>query len=341
MLNIKKTKISFFILTVSFFISCFSLSSYSQTTSTEVEAIFILRGNTRTQAGKSSEGVNLELKKEGKTIEKIVTPKNGKYYLQMNISIVNKNNEYILYITQSGTVPKSISINTYISPEEFSANTFPRYLFDLEIKMIETSETDIIIQRASGRIHWDAEQHAFAFDQSYAKIIQKETDNTDKALADKKKKEEEELAKKKAEEEAKLKAEEDAKLLAERKAKEDADKAIQKNLAAIKIELKKKRMQDSLDSIASTKPVTATLEIKKFSKPISAKDVDENAFDGTGTYSINIAKKNIKAAQEKLNKKKASNLAAKYETNNTLTSLLNMADEFEKNQKLIAKSKKQ
>jgi hypothetical protein len=327
-----------FIIAVSFFLFLLSPLSYSQ--NEEADAVFILRGNTRSLAtGKGMEGVELDLKKNGQSVQKMLSGKNGRYSLKMDISILNKNSEYVLYITQAGTVPKSISINTYISPDEYNAKTFPSYIFDLEIKMIETTEKDIVVERPSGRIIWDNTQHAFAFDQTFAKLIQKTEDNPDKFLADKKKKEEEELAKKKADEEARLKAEADAKALADQKSKEDADKILKKNLEAMKLEIRKKRTRDSLDSIASVSANKPGIEIKKIAKPISADDVDQNAFDGAGAYSINFARKSLKVAQEKMNKEKAANLSAKYETNNTLTSLLNMVDEDEKNQKLKAKQK--
>jgi hypothetical protein len=330
----------FFSIAVSFFIFLFSpFISYSQT---ETDAVFILKGNTRSLAtGKGIEGVELELKKNGESIQKILSGKNGKYSLKMDISILNKSKEYVLYITQAGTVPKSISINTYISPDEYNSRTFPSYVFELEIKMIETTEKDIIIEKPSGRIIWDNAQHAFAFDQTYAKLTQKTEDNPDKFLADKKKKEEEEIARKKAEEDAavRAKAETDAKAIAEKKSKEDADGIVQKNLAAMKAEMRRKRVQDSLDSIAGIIPVKASVEIKKKSLPVSADDVDENAFDGNAAYSINIAHRSLKMAKEKMNKEKAANLSAKYETNNTLTSLLNMVDEDDKNQKLKVKQK--
>ncbi|TAL61492.1 MAG: hypothetical protein EPN85_04670 [Bacteroidetes bacterium] len=312
--------------------------SYSQNAPDEADAVFILKGNTRLPSGKGAEGVDLELKKNGQTIQKLLTGKNGKYSVKMNISIVNKNSEYVLYITQVGTIPKSISINTYISPDEYNAKTFPSYLFDLEIKMIETKEKDIVVEKPSGKIIWDNEQHAFAFDQTYAKFRE---DDTEKLLEEKKKKEEEEQSMKKAEEEARMKADTENKRLADRKSKEEADKILQKNLEAMKLEMRKKRMQDSLDSLTAVNAGKTIVEIKKFSKPVSPDDVDQNAFDGTGAYSINIAKKSLKASQEKMNRKKAANLSAKYETNNTLTSLLNRVDEYEKNEKSIAKSTKQ
>ena len=330
----------FFTIAVSFFLfSFFPLLSFSQTS--EPDAILVLRGNTRLQSGKPAERVDLELKKNGQTVEKTFSGKNGKYSLEMDISILDKNSEYVLYITQIGTVPKSITINTYISPDEYIANTFPKYIFDLEIKMIEKTSDDIVIEGPSGKIIWDNSQHSFTFVQSYAKIVRKTEDNPDKYLAEKNKKQELDAARKKAEEEARLKAEAEAKLLAQQKSKEDAEKIIQKNMEAMKQNLRKKHTQDSLDSITTVNAAKATINIKKSVREISPDDVDQDSFDGIGTYSINIAKRALKVAQEKINKEKATNLSAKYETNNTLTSLLNMIDEDEKNQKNRTNSNKQ
>jgi len=336
----------FLSIAVSFFLlSFFSFSSYSQTAE-KADAIFILKGNTKFLSGKAAEGVDMELKKDGKTINKIISEKNGKYYIQMKVSTSNPKNEYILNISQAGTVPKSLSINTYISQEEFNLFTYTRYDFDLEIKMNETNVKDIVLERPSGKIKWDNIEHKFAFDQVYAKIMQKDEEkmkdeNYLRELAAKKKKEEDEIAKKKADEDAKLKAiqdtklkaDEDAKRLAEQKAKEEAERILQQNLEAIKQEMRKQRMQDSLDSLALVAAGKTNIEITKFVKPVSPEDVDQNAFDGTHAYSINIAKKYLNAAKEKMNKEKAQNLSAKYETNNTLTSLLNMVDEHDKKMK--------
>src|SRR3990170_4203521 len=123
----------------------------------------------------------------------------------MEVSTANQKSEYILNISQAGTVPKSLSINTYISKEEFNLFTYTRYDFELEIKMIETNVKDIVLERPSGKIHWDNIEHKFAFDQVYAKIVQKDEEkmkdeNYLRELAAKKKSEEDELAKKKADE---------------------------------------------------------------------------------------------------------------------------------------------
>ena len=235
------------------------------------------------------EGVEMELKKDGVTISKISSGKNGKYSLQMQISTTNKNNEYLLYITKEGTVPKTLSINTYI-PQ------FELHEFNLEVMMIETNVKDIVIERPSGKIRWDIDKHDFAFDQTYANIIRKEEEKLKedpdkylKELSEKKKKEEEEIAKKKAEEDARHKADEKAKRIADQKGKEEADKILQKNLEAMKQELRKKRQADSMAAIESA----AKVEIQKFATPVSPEDVDQNAFDGTGAYLINSAKKSL------------------------------------------------
>ena len=332
----------FLSLAVSFFLFLLLNFSFSQTTG-QSGSIFILKGNTKLPSETPVEGVELELKKDGKTISKIISGKKGKYYIQMDVSTTDPKNEYTLAITQAGTVPKSLIINTYIPPVEFTLKTFARYDFDLSIAITETNVKDIVLERPAGKIAWNNSEHKFVFNQVYAKVIQKEEtkdENYLRELAAKKKKEEDDLAKKKADEEAKIKADADAKLkaddearrIADQKAKDEADRILQQNLEAMKQEMRKKRMQDSLDSLARLAS-NSKLEIQKFTKPVSPEDVDENAFDGTDAYTINIAKKVLSANKEKLNKEKAQNLSAKYETNNTLTSLLNMVDEHDKRMK--------
>lgn len=318
---------------VSFFLFLISVTYLHSQTAEKAAAIFVLKGNTIMASSKNAvEGVDLELKKNGQTISKMQSGKKGKYYIQMEVSTTDKNNEYLLYITQPGTIPKTVSISTYIPQTEFNSNPFPRYDYTLEIKMTETTEKDIVVGKASARINWDPAQRGFAFDQTFAKVTQLK-DDPDKLLqeaAEKKKREEEELTRRKAEDEARLKAEEE-KHLADQHSKEEADRILQKNLEAMKQNLRKKRMQDSLDSLASHS--TANVEVKKLVKPVSIDDVDPNGFDGTNAYSINIAQRILKVAQEKLSREKAANMSAKYETNNTLTSLLNVVDEFDKNEK--------
>ncbi|MBI4931683.1 MAG: hypothetical protein HY841_13015 [Bacteroidetes bacterium] len=107
----------------------------------ETDAIFILKGNINSDSsnGKSVMGADMELKKNGQTIVKISSGINGKYYLQMSISTVDKNNEYLLYITQGGTIPKILSINTYIPQEEYYKYPFVRYDVSLTARGIPSA----------------------------------------------------------------------------------------------------------------------------------------------------------------------------------------------------------
>ena len=133
----------------------------------EPEIIFVLKGNIYSDSGKSAEGVSMELKKNGQTIVKTLSDINGKYYLRMRISIYDKNHEYLLYVTQAGTMPKTLSINTYIPQEEYHKDNFIRYDFSLQIVQIATSVKDIVLNHPpSGKIHWDNTQHRFAFSQT-------------------------------------------------------------------------------------------------------------------------------------------------------------------------------
>lgn len=276
--------------------------------------------------GKPTDLVTLELRKNNQLINKLTTTKSGKYYLQLEASTTMPGSEYILNITKDGTVPKQLNINTYVPPDEFNIFPFVRFDFDLEIVMIETSAKDIVLERPTGKIKWNSKKHKFDFDQVYAKIIQKEEE---KIKEDPDKYFKEMAAKKKAEEEAaKKKADE----LAAQKAKEEANKILQKNLAAMKEALRKQRIADSLAALEAAK---AKMEIKKFTKPVSAEDVDIKAFDGTDAYSISIAKKALNSEKRKREYKKASNLASKYETTNILTSLLDVVDEQDKNTQSI------
>ena len=78
-------------------------------------------------------------------------------------------------------------------------------------------------------------------------------------------------------------------------------------MEAMKQNLRKKHTQDSLDSITTVNAAKAIINIKKSVREISPDDVDQDSFDGIGTYSINIAKRALKVAQEKINKEKAGN----------------------------------
>ena len=330
----------------------FSELTYSQTDHSG--SIFILKGNTKLLSGKTIEDVEMELKKDGKTISTVKSGKGGKFSIQMEVSNTIQNNEYLLVISKPGTVPKNLSINTYIPPIEFTKHPFVRYDFELEVVMMETSAKDIVLERPSGKIRWDNEQNKFAFDQVYAKIAQKDEDKYKDEkylleLAEKKRKEEEAAAKKIAEEEARKKAlaeakrrsEEEALKLAEQKTREESERILNENLEAMKKEMLKKRRQDSLDSIATLLTMKTSVEIRRMAIPVSPANVDQTAFNAADAFLLNNAKKDLKENKEKFNRIKARNLSAKYETNNTLTSLLNVVDDFDKRPKSKVLSPKQ
>ena len=298
------------------------------------------------------EGVEIEVKKNGVTIATVTSSKKGKYSFQIPVSTSDAANDYTVSFSKEGTVPKTLIINAYLSKEEFALHQFVRYDFDMPVTMIVTTMKDVVLEKASGKIKWDdKKEHKFTFDQVYAKIVQKDemklaanADQYFKDLAKKKKKEEEALAKKQAAEDAKLKSElearqkeqEEQKKLAEQKAKDDADRILQQNMEAMKQEIRKKRIADSLAEIEKQKAMEAAnakIEIKKIVKPIPTEDQDKIVFDAAGAYSLNVAMKSQKVYKEKMNKEKAKNLSAKYETNNTLTSLLDMVDEDDKKMK--------
>ena len=230
-----------------------------------------------------AEGVDIEVKKDGATIAKLISGKKGKYTFQIPVSTDDINNDYVIYISKDGFVPKMININAYLSKNEFGNYPFAKYDFEMDLSLLKTTIKDIVLDKPSAKIAWDPMKlHKFDFDHVYyTKVIQKEEQkmipNSDayfKNFAKKKKKEEELLAKNKVAADAKLKAEEEAKKkaneeiqkLAAMKAKEEADRILQQNLEAMKQEMKKKHIADSLAEVQRKKEMesgNAKLEIKK------------------------------------------------------------------------------
>ena len=350
-------------------VSFFLFSFFLLTAKAQNDAVMVINGRISTTGGKSAlagsmgvktnkvsedpvEGVDIEVKKNGVTIAKVTTSKKGKYSFQIPVSTTDSKNEYTVYISKEGMVPKMVNINAYLSQEEFAKHPFVKYDdFELDLPMLKTTVKDIVLDKPSAKIKWDDVMvHKFTFDQAYAKIAQKEelkmTPNPDlyfKNLAKKKKKEDETLsknktaadAKLKADEEAKKKADEEAKRLAELKAKEEADRIQREKAEAEKQELLKKHIADSLAEVERKKALegaNAKVEIKKIARPIP-EQITKSGFEGTEVYDLNVAQTYLKARQTRMNKEKGKNISAKYETNNILTSLLNMVDENDKKMK--------
>lgn len=155
---------------VCFFLSILSvnyLPGWSQQKIASDNPVFVLKGNTKNKEGKGVEGVIFELKKNKKTITKIVSGTNGKYSLQMDVSTIDSQNEYTLTISKYGFVSKLLIINTYISKEEYEKAALPSYYFELAIQM--TAATGVAdVAKPSGRIFWDSGSKGFAFDQTFS-----------------------------------------------------------------------------------------------------------------------------------------------------------------------------
>ena len=341
-------------------------SFFTISASAQNDAVMIVKGQTATTIGKSSlagslgarsvkggdeplEGVTIEVKKDGEVIANIISGKKGKYTFQIPVSTSDSKNDYVMYVSKDGFVPKMININSYLSANEFANHSFTKYDFEMDLTMLKTTVKDIVLDKPSAKITWDAVKlHKFDFDMAYyTKVVQKEeqkmTPNPDlyfKNLAKKKKREEETIAKNKAaadakakaDAEAKAKADEEAKKIAAAlKAKEEADRMEREKAEALRL----KHIADSLLAEAQRKKefdaASAKLDIKKIVKPVPEELIDsKNLYDASEAYSINIAKKSLSAEKERRNKEKGRNLTAKYETTNLLTSLLNMVDEHDK-----------
>ncbi len=312
---------------------------------------------------KPVEGVLKVLEKDKRIISTLKTDRFGKYSVEIEVSTTDINHEYVLDISHEGTVPKSLTINTYIPPSEYANYNYGQYEFDLEIDMTATNVQDIILEHPSGKIKWDSNQHKFDFDQVYAKIYKKEqmllTDESYlQQLSSRKKLEKEQQAA----EEAKRNAEQAEK-------EKEANRIVQQNLEAIKNEIIKKNIQDSLAQALVYAQKEKTLRnihiqdslhklrvnspknilVTENPKPVISKVIVEQVpieapeqitIHESNSYAMKVANKTLKESHAKMNQKKAANLSAKYETNNALTSLLNTIDEKDKVSKVQPSSLK-
>jgi hypothetical protein len=190
--NRKQTIMSFFYVICSFtknlrwFFYCFFCFlfftphfSISQTSNPRLP-VFNLQGNVKLE-NKSSDGVSLELSKDGKQISKIITRKNGLYSFQMNRDLTDTGAEYVLDIIKVGAISGILRINTYSPKNEF--NNVP-YIFNLDIKLNLRKPSDVISKQDFGKIKWNPERGVFDFDKDYvAKIATiKDSLKTDSAI---------------------------------------------------------------------------------------------------------------------------------------------------------------
>lgn len=140
--------------------------------------VFVLQGAVK-QKGRAIQGVELSLTKDGKQVAKIITPKNGLYYFQLNKSSTDTQSEYILKINKQGVVSGVLRVNTYVPKEQFTS--IP-YLFNLDI----TFNPESTVKKDFGKINWFVEKNAFDFDRNYIPIPEKDSVAIDSALASKK-----------------------------------------------------------------------------------------------------------------------------------------------------------
>ena len=139
--------------------------------------LFLLQGAVK-QKGKPIQGVELLLVKDGKSVAKIITPKNGLYYFQLNKSSTDTQSEYTLKINKAGSVSGVLKINTYIPKDQFT--TIP-YLFYLDI----TFNTESTTKKDFGCINWFVEKNEFNFDKNYIPVLEKDSIVSDAALTSK------------------------------------------------------------------------------------------------------------------------------------------------------------
>ena len=288
---------------------------------------------------KPAENVSLELMKDGQSLKKIMTTKNGKYSFTMDQDTENPKNEYTLHVVKEGTVPKTIIINTYIPKEEYDDES---YEYVLEISLLPTKINDVVLQRPSGKIKWNASDKNFGIDLIYAKVIQKEEDklkrDPDKYLKDlaaKMKKEEDAKKKKAADEEAKKKADEEA-----RKAAELARKNLEEEEALARLREKEKAELELKEKLAAMKTqmkqlakVNDSTKVEIPVAPALAVENNTQIYDQAVQYELKKAGVELQKRKQLQEKKKTANLATKYETSNAMSSLLDAIDEHDKRMK--------
>lgn len=346
----------------------FMINSYAQDTLLQIKGETILKTRAKglgLNVGVKSvdwkdeamEGVEIEVKKNGVTVAKTTSGKKGKYSFQVSVSTGNSKNDYVVHYSAKGMGPKMIYINAFAPKDEYKKYPSAKFDCELNIPLFPTTITDIELIKPYAKIKWDKmKEHKFVVDPVYFKVAQGEEQkiaaNADlyyTALVKKKKKQEEALAKnktaaeaklkaaeeakRKAEEEARLKEEAEARKLADLKAKEEANRIMLEQAEA----LKKKRLADSLMLARRRKAVesaSVTPVIQEIVKPKEKEIIDiKDPYDVSETFSINVARRSLNIEREKRNQEKSYNLSAKYETINTLTSLLNEVDEYDKRNK--------
>ena len=260
----------------------------------------------------------------------MTTTHNGRYTLRMSVDDSDKTCEYILSITRDGVVPKTLSINTYVPRSDFQANPFSTYDFDLEIELIPTTVSDVVIEFPFGKIRWYTDQGAFALDQVYAKMVKKEEtklkEDPDKYLK--------ELAEKRSKEEADKRAEEDSRVKreAEQAPKQKVEEVAAHDQPPVSTPPPPVIPSNPVPEVEVKNPaVTPVKVVNKIVETPGSRDASLERFrqmtDPAQIAQVAEARKKATTEQIKAEKKKSANLSSKYESNNPMTSLLDAADE--------------
>ncbi len=309
--------------------------SFSQTANDSVNT-FLLRGSVKMN-GKAISGVSLELSKDGKLINSVVTSKGGKYSFRMGQSTIDNQSEYN---SKEGTVAKTLIINTYVPKDRY---TYDTYVFDLEVSLVESAAGGMDLMLPMGKIRWDIEQDAYVIDQSQQEneklireLAKRKADsikNVEMEIAKQlelKQNKEQALAKQRADSLALVKLVEET----ERLKKEELLAAKQKALAD-SLALVKKEQTDA----AKAKYALQKLEMQKVKEVVLLKNEIEmpveiiqltNPFGNKEMVLAKEERNKQNEAKKAVEKKKALNLSTKYETSNALTSLLDAVDEYDK-----------
>ena len=237
------------------------LVTFSQDEEEVIKHKLILKGKVLVK-DKPMEGFLLKLSHNDVEKYSVLTEKNGKYSLEIEISDINDTSGiYTLDILKIGFVPKKLEINSFIAKEE---DTYDEYVFNIDITAIPTTiKTELLtLDHVSGKIKWNAEEGTFLIDHKYAELVYEDEEKM-KNDPDKYVREQEE--KKRLQNEQKLKdKEEENRKKAEAEAKREVDKLA---------ELKKKQEQEELKKAALEEEKKKQDELKK--SQLSAKKAEE------------------------------------------------------------------
>lgn len=273
--------------------------SYSQTNN-ETVPVFILQGTVKLK-GKPVNGVSLSLLKDGKQLAKIITPRNGLYYFQLNKSDTDPKIEYQLNIEKEGIATGVLKVNTYTPKEQF---TVVPYMFNLDFNLTVPDNSGIIKKRDFGKIRWMADKNVFDFDKEYELTVEQEIKKADSV-----KQAAEQALLTKKEEESKSKAD----TIASETTETTTGKAISTTTtqadSSIKKEFKDVTKQRVSETEAEKKTATTTIQENSSEKTTTkkeSKDIIKESGNNSVIQKTNKEEKSVSIAGEPGNQKKTT-----------------------------------